>query len=60
MDVLEMSKRAKRIAAVGQIVETYDCPDERFHLIRRLAGQNIISQFAAEILAEEYAPEMLR
>lgn len=60
MDVSELAKRAKRIAAVGQIVETYDSPLERFQVIRSLADHNIISQFAAEILSDEYVSELLR
>lgn len=60
MDVLELSKRAKRIAAMGQILETYDTPLERFRLINGLVNAQVISQFAGDILAEEYAPEMLK
>lgn len=60
MDVLELSKRAKRIAAMGQILETYDTPAERFHLIVGLVDAEVISRFAGDILAEEYAPEMLK
>ena len=60
MDVLELSKRAKRIAAVGQILDTYDTPQERFRVIRDLADGSVISEFAADILAEEYASEMLK
>lgn len=60
MDVLELSKRAKRIAAMGQILETYDTPLERFRLIMGLVDARVISEFAGDILAEEYAPEMLK
>ena len=60
MDVLELSKRAKRIAAVGQILETYDTARERYSLIRGLTEAGCISEFAAAILTDEYAPEMFR
>jgi hypothetical protein len=56
MDVLELSKRAKRIAAIGQIVETFDTPSERISLVQALVDAHIISEFAADILLDEYAP----
>lgn len=60
MDVLELSNKAKRIAAFGQILDTFEDQAKRFDIIRALVDGHLISEFAAEILAEEYAPEMLK
>lgn len=54
--VLELSHKAQRIAAFGQILATFDDPKERVNIVRALVDGFIISEFAAEILLDEYAP----
>lgn len=57
MSVRDIEIKAQRMAAVGQLVATFDGAHDRIFLIRELVSKSFISQEAGEILLDEYAPE---
>jgi RPA family protein len=56
-EVAILARKAERIAIVGRLVETFDTAEERLALIKHLVDSHSISQFAGDLLAENYAME---
>jgi hypothetical protein len=52
-----MARRAKRLSAVAEIIETFDDPRERVRVIGKLEGCGMLSAQVAALLREAYAGE---
>lgn len=57
--VTDLATKAARIAALGKLIETFDTPVQRLNLIKHLVDSGSITEFAGDILAEEYVREAL-
>lgn len=52
--VATLAQKASRIAALGQLLETFDCREERFNLIVELVRHDFITMAAAHLLMDQY------
>ena len=50
-------ERARRVAIIGEMVSTFDCPEERKRVVMRFYEAGIISDETAVLLIEHFGLE---
>lgn len=52
--IKELADKCARLALLGQFIATFEDPEMRIDLIRLLRSVNIVSEYSAELLLDNY------